>query len=475
MRTAPRLRVIVVGLVLTLGAAGAARAETDGDRRSLAGVSGPRDQVVADCAAGELDGFEGDHAIAARPGEASEQLAVWAQDGETSLGFARSDDGGRSWTAGTVPGFVRCDGSDGPFEYVFDGWASTGPDGRTYVSASVATPSPIPPDPEGGYGVVVAVTPDGGRTWEGSMVVARSIDLLPTDKPTVTADPRIPGRAWVTWTEVSIVGGTSIARIARTDDGGRTWSTPSIHAPPAPVYAEFGNEIVPLPDGSLVRIFSRFSAQPLVLARVWIGGGTTIFAARSDDDGATWTETPVAQLPDSVLRDPETGEDLALGIPFVVADVAADGSDLAVAWAETTPAGRVQVARSADGGSTWSTETVAGSPAPAFRASVAMSGGRIAVTYSDLREDVLGDDELSTRTRLSTWAPGRGWRDRPIGPVHDLRAGATSSATAVPGGDYWGLVLDGSMVVTGLNLPAPHASDGPNDLFAWRGPAMAGA
>ena len=457
---------VVVSVLLLGTVVGDARGAPEGSGH-LTPVSGHRAATVPGCGAGELTGFEGDHVLAAHPAGRGRLVAAYAQDGEVSIGVSHSEDGGRTWTASTPSGFTRCDGSNSPFEYAFDAWASVGADGRTYVSAAVATASPIPPDPAGGYGVVVATPPDAGRTWDQPVTVARSIDLLPADKPTVTADPVVPGRAWVTWTEVSIVGGTTVTRISRTDDGGRTWSEPSLH-PPAPGKAEFGHELVVLPDGDLFRTFTRFAMQPLVLARTWIGGGSTIVGARSSDGGSTWIETPLADVPEAVLRDPETGEDLALGIPYVVADLAAHGSSLAVAWAEPTANGRVRLLHSSDGARTWTEQVVAQSPAPMFRASVALSDRRLWVTWSDLAWDAPGDDELSTTTVLGSW-DGKRWQRRSVGPMHDLRDARQSGASAVPGGDYWGIVDAGPGVVVGMNLPSPLA-ESPGDLFAWSGP-----
>lgn len=74
-----------------------------------------------------------------------------------------------------------------------------------------------------------------------------------------------------------------------------------------------------------------------------------------------------------------------------------------VAWSEDTPVGSapggsdIRVARSDDSSETWTTSTVASFDNSAFLPTVAVAkDGTVGAFWYDLRNDVLGDDELTT-------------------------------------------------------------------------------
>jgi hypothetical protein len=144
-----------------------------------------------------------------------------------------------------------------------------------------------------------------------------------------------------------------------------------------------------LPDGALLAVFARADFE-LGVAQLW--------GARSLDEGRTWLPPVLAgtmPLPPDVV-DPETG--IPLPQPgFPSAAVAPDGS-VYVAFEDnrSLTAGGIGVARSRDGGRTWSSAPLPGITAFAFEPAIAVdSHGTVGVTWYDLRNDRPGDAALT--------------------------------------------------------------------------------
>ena len=113
-----------------------------------------------------------------------------------------------------------------------------------------------------------------------------------------------------------------------------------------------------------------------------------LFVIRSVDEGRTWLPPVLAgSQPVQTFVDPETGNVLpGVGIPS--AAVAPDGTVyVAVEHDSSVSPGAITVARSRDGGRTWTSSEVTGVSAFAFFPSVAVdSHGTVGVSWSDLLE-----------------------------------------------------------------------------------------
>ena len=177
--------------------------------------------------------------------DAVDSLVVWA--GGRGGVYARTVDGGRHWTTGTVSGadslfFIDVHGVDARTAYLlgtdFRGGESriykTTDGGRSWTEQyrrmgtgvffdgfdfwdadrGIAFSDPV----DGA--LLIAITDDGGATWREvnrtslPAVLPGEAGFAASGRPVVTGDN---GRAWI------VTGGGAHARVWRTADGGRSW------------------------------------------------------------------------------------------------------------------------------------------------------------------------------------------------------------------------------------------------------------
>ena len=268
--------------------------------------------------------------LAVDPGDARHLAAVWQQDRVVSgaaLGnlVATSRDGGRSWRQRALPHLTRCTGAT--WALASDPWVSIGVGGRVYASSLLITP-----DTPFLAGVAVSVAGDGGDLWTDP-VILQSSDGDQIDKPAVLADPRVRGAAYAVW--VTYPRGQQEGRnrvwLARTTDGGRTWSAPQVIRD-AGLEDQF-NLLLPGPPGSLFLAFveaSVLSAEPERMPATM-----SVAVMRSDDRGASWTPpVPAASLPLTSTRDPAGGPVRAFSANLSAGE---GGPGRAIPWSRARP------------------------------------------------------------------------------------------------------------------------------------------
>jgi hypothetical protein len=238
--------------------------------------------------------------LAVDPNRPDVMVAGWHQDrwsngGAQSLGAAFSSDGGQSWTQVTIP-FTRCSGaaprSAGDYERASDPWISFGPDGTAHYMSLSIDHS------VNANAMLVARSTDGGRTWSAPTVIWRSpaqdavLRSLLHDKNSLTADPFDAQRVYASWT-VFRNGSTSLT-FSRSTDGGLTWS------PPRPI-ATYGmtekTTLVVFRQGAQIVVLpdgTLIDAFYRILFDVRTGEVTTEQAVlRSFDQGMHWTRQDV--------------------------------------------------------------------------------------------------------------------------------------------------------------------------------------
>jgi hypothetical protein len=315
-----------------------------------------------------------------------------------------------------------------------------------------------------------AFSDDGGQTWSDPVIITaspakdRTGASLFHDKNSFTADPFDPNLVYSTWTLFR--NGSWALLFSRSTDGGRSWK----HARPvnnfdpvAPAllaYFRQGSQIVVLPDGTLVNAFYR------ILANFRTGQGfleQSIF--RSSDQGDHWEQR------DTVVSDlfAAGAVDVELGVPVrdasQIPDIAVnrETGDLYMTWQDSrfNPDGRVGVvvARSTDGGDTWSdpvqVNQVADPAVQAFLPSVSVNDdGTVGVMFYDFRNDVLGDAVLDTDVHLARFNPDLTFQDevRITDESFDLRQSVITGARGYFPGDYVGLDVDGSDFVAAFTV-----------------------
>jgi hypothetical protein len=312
-------------------------------------------------------------------------------------------DGGATWREVTPP--------ITPYQFTGDPALAFGAGGRLWF-ANIA-------DHEGpggsftGPSVVVATSDDGGLTWTHPVTVARGQGavtrgsagrLVFQDKEFIAADVN-SGRAFVTWTsfqERSLpIGSIGRAPILLSwSDDGLSWSGPSEISG----FGSFCTDFNLRPNECDSNQFSYPAVAPG--GRVYVSfenfntpAENQILAVRSDDGGATFsapvrvaTVFDVNFPPNTDGRSTLTGCQLRVS---AVANSATDPSDptgntVYVVWADNRNGSRtatnsdVFLARSTDGGVTWSTHAVDTSPNDQFYPWVSVApDGRVDVGYMD--------------------------------------------------------------------------------------------
>lgn len=433
--------------------------------KDLRVVSGPS-PFAGGCPGARFDdqaitGHELEPAVTVNPANPRNIVAAWKQD-VGSANQSRSDlvasslDGGKTWKRRTIPGLTACTG--GTADAGSDPWVAAGGDGTVYFSGLGADISTDPPT----TAVVASRSRDGGRTWRPPATVARPLQGNETDA--ITASPRLAGHAYLVWANfVFGLPRTNTVEFSRTTDGGRTWSSPVLVDQLGPSAIDQAPRLLVLPDGTLLAVFARADFD-LGLAQ--------LYAARSLDEGRTWLPPVLAgskPLPPDIV-DPETG--IPLPQPgFPSAAVAPDGTVyIAVEDNTSASSGGIAVARSRDGGRTWTSATLPGVTAFAFEPAIAVDAhGTVGVTWYDLRNDRPGDAALSADVWFAhSQDRGRSWRQAHVAGPTDLHTAPLPAHNYV--GEYQGLagLPRGRGFAAAFTLPAPQAKDGPTDIFFAR-------
>jgi hypothetical protein len=431
----------------------------------------------------ETPSSEAEPSLAVDPQNPEQLVATWQQDrfpgdgGALSNLVASSSDGGRGWRTTRLPGLSRCTG--GSKERTSDPWVSIGPDSRTYLSSLTFTETPAGlVGAAGPTAQSVSVSTDGGRNFGGAVSIADRLTY--DDREAVTADPGRPGHAYVAWVlRYGVLGESGAEQFVRTTDRGRSWSPPrTIYAPssgnlPDPTLVNV------LPDGTLLNTFllangtpvAEESISPAIPLISW-----TVYAMRSTNEGRTWS----ASLAVGVIRrpvaphDPDSGSGVR-AFPVISTAVARDGTAYVV-WNEITSdrLSRVLIARSRDGGRSWSSPTaVARVTGQAFVPSVAVAPfGTVGVTWDDTRRDRAHDAQLTGDVWFAhSHDHGRSFRQTHVAGPFDLLTGPRTSSTSVAGrfiGDYQGMVALRKGFGAAFAQTRPRARFGPSDMFFAR-------
>jgi hypothetical protein len=438
--------------------------------KNLEVISGPS-PFAAGCPGAVFDethvaGAEIEPFLTVNPANPRNIVATWQQD----LGFAaRSDligtsrDGGKTWKRVTIPGLTRCTG--GSDDAASDPWVSAGPDGTVYFTGLPASLAPELP----AIALVASRSRDGGQSWSPLATVAPASPRV--DKEVVTADPTRAGHAYIVWTDFDPLFQFplhNLLQFSRTTDGGASWSAPTTIAFAPPNGLDRASEIRVLPNGVLLAIFARIELQEdfSVIA--------TLLVSRSRDQGLTWSPpVEVASQPIQPYFDPETGLPLSnQDLVIHSAAVAPDGA-VYIAWDRPSSAtsGTIDIAKSRDGGLTWSGPTpLPGVTAFAFEPAIAVEKhGSVGVLWYDHRNDRPGDVPLTTDVWFAhSHDGGSSWTQTHVAGPFDLRS-APSPSGFWRLGEYQGLAaLGGNGFAAVFTMAAPQARDGPTDIFFAR-------
>lgn len=172
-------------------------------------------------------------------------------------------------------------------------------------------------------------------------------------------------------------------------------------------------------------------------------------------------------IPPAFLDDTGT----SLPNPAMPSAAAAPDGSVYVAFEDSTSAssGAIGLARSRDGGRTWTSAPLSVVSAFAFEPSVAVDAhGTAGVTWYDLRNDRAGDAALTTDVWFAhSRDRGASWRQPHVAGPTDLRTAPLPAHNYV--GEYQGLAdLPGRGFAAIFTLAAPQARNGPTDIFFAR-------
>jgi hypothetical protein len=396
-------------------------------------------------------GSEVEPSLAASPADPDHLVAAWQQDrwssgGADGLVTAVSHDRGATWTAAPVP-FSLCGGGagrGGDYQRVTDPWVAFSADGAVVHVVGFAFD-----DTTARQAIVAARSTDGGSSWGDPVVIDQTANPdFALDKPTITADPADPSRVYAVWDRLTGVTSpdprvaTGPAWLARSTDAGAHWTAPAVLYDPGADAQTISSQIVVLPGGALLNVLVRITAMSTSRPVF------DVVALRSTDLGDTWNVpgVVVGALLARGAADPKTGHAVRAGelVPSTAVDPATGA--VHVAWEDARFSGGahdgIALSTSTDGGVTWSAPVqVNGAPAvEAFRPAVAAgSGGAVAVTYYDFRNDVAADRSHTWTTFwVATSADGGAtWSEAPAGGPFDLRTAPDADGWFL--GDYTGL------------------------------------
>ena len=441
--------------------------------------------------------------LAVDPTNSKHMVAAWQQDRWSNTGCrgivtAVTFNGGNSWsTPAAVPGLTLVSG--GTYQRSSDPWLSFATNGDLYLSSN---PFDIT---DGNEIMEVSKSTDGGRTWgpPTALITDTSLGVI-DDKESVTADPTNSNFVYAAWERLTFPNGVGSNRsplvsqggggptwFARSTNAGQSWEPARIIYDPGNEAQTIGNQVLVLPNGTLVDIFD------VIYYHRQNGGVYTynVAAIRSTDPGQTWSApTIVSPLYDLPTTDPNTGAPVRTGDTLPEAAVDRNSGAIYLVWQDGRFSGGthadVALSMSADGGLTWSTPikvnqtptNIAAANQQAFDPSVAVgANGTVAVSYYDFRNNgsgpgALTDDWIAFATANPTNAASWGNELRLTNKSFNIELAPTSnsSGTGYFVGDYQWLATGGK---TGNNFEAlfcmPAGSDPANAYF--RDPSPAGS
>jgi hypothetical protein len=407
-----RKTLIATMTLVLLGSGAAAAAYTATGAVPASPIASP----IADCAISDPGpgtkylNTELEPSLAINPTDSGNVVATWQQDrwssgGSAGSGYGTSTNGGSTFDTDVIPGLTLCSGGS-DFTRASDPWLSFAPDGTLFQMSLVETK--VPSGGNTPSGMSVSRSTDGGANWEAPTFIAFDTDPSRfNDKNTITADPTDPDSRYVyaIWDRLDSPPGKGSLKssentsgyrgptlFARTTDGGDTWEQPRVIYNLGTHNQTIGNQIVVLPNGTLVNLFNLIRNDNKGKIR-----GYNVAVIRSSDKGLTWdsTATRVSDLQFVQVRDPDTGAAVRTG--DIIPEVAVDPTSgkLYAVWQDGRWSGgtssSIAFSQSTDGGRTWSAPVeidAAPSGVNAFTPSVAVAAdGTVGVAYYDFRNN----------------------------------------------------------------------------------------
>jgi sulfur carrier protein ThiS len=292
---------------------------------------------------------------------------------------------------------------------------------------------------------------DGGASWSAPATLILDGGGFFNDKVAVAADPVDAGFVYVVWDRLVAGDNGGPTFLARSSDGGASWEPARPIYDPGPHSQTISNVPVVLPDGTLLVMFVQIDYG----AGSNGGDRARIEVVRSDDKGVHWgAPATVADLLSVGTRDPATGTPVrdASIIPQIA--VAPNG-DAYLVWLDgrfsNGARDAIAIARSIDGGATWSAPTrvnAVGSVAAFDPAVHVRDDGTIGVSYFDFRSDTPAAPLLTDYWLARSNDGGANWSESRVSEAFDLTIAPRTTSPGTGGyflGDYQGLSSRGNV------------------------------
>jgi hypothetical protein len=467
MRHIHRLRIIapltVLVVVLTVARGALVHASS-----SLTLVSRP--SPFASCHVGGPDtnyvNAEVEPRVAVNPTNPRNIVGVFQQDrrsngGAYGLVAAVSHDGGATW-AESWAHFSACSGgaasNRGDYDRASDPWVSFAPNGDVYqISLSASADFDT-------SAILVSKSTNGGDTWSEPTTLIRDSSGIPfNDKESISADPTNADNVYAVWDRLRFPSDHANPKnlppvairgdifFSRTTNGGASWEAPrNLLSQNTDVFT-VGNQIVALPNGTLVDIFNMGKGSGHQPSDQYVQA-----IIRSTDKGVTWSKPIIIAKDMSVaVTDPDTGAAIRDGgLPDIAVD-RTTGALYAV-WADGRFSNGVHddiaLSQSTDGGLTWSAPLKVNQTtnnAAAFTPAVYVAAnGTVGVTSYDFRNNTTAagapTDYWLVRCPSSSGdcTNPASWSETYVAGPFDMKAAPVAGGYFL--GDYMGLTTVGS-------------------------------
>jgi len=369
------------------------------------------------------------------------QLGRFEGGASSNIGFATSNDAGRTWRRGVLPGVTMESNPPGTQTSASDPTVAYDAVHGVWLIGTLTL--------EPGASHVLVARSDDGSSWAAPVVAATGPTL---DKDWLTCDNGVAsphrGRCYLEYTDDR----QNVTVSQSSDDGGLTWSQPV-----AAASVLVGAQPVVLPDGTLVVVAGNYADEN--------GFHGSIVSLRSTDGGATFTRVTVSDLTakaNDVMR--------SIALPSVEADGV---GTIYAAWHDCRfrpdcAENDIVLSTSKDGGQTWSAPSrvpvaAVSSTLDAFVTGLAadpVDSGRLAIVYSYFHPGscARGACLLGTAVQQSsdggvTWTPPQRLDAQPM--REDWLARAEGGRMV---GDYYSIEFAGNRVVPVFALAAPPLS-----------------
>ena len=388
----------------------------------------------------------------------------WSSGGASGIVAASSTDGGLTWTRAAFP-VSRCGGGNaanaGDYGRATDPWVTFAPNGVAFQMALAFEGNSL--QPGSSSAMLVARSTDGGRSWSATVPLIVSNSNFFNDKNSITADPTDARYVYAVWDRLALAGGGPVL-LARTTDGGITWEAARVIYDPGTRSQTIGSQIVVLPNGTLINVFTQIDPGP--------GGSeaASIQVIRSTDSGSTWSGAiKVADLLAVGARDPVTRQPIRDG-SIIPAIAAAPNGQLLIAWQDARFSGGtvdgIALSRSVDGGLTWTAPAQVNSArnVAAFTPTIRVrADGTIGITYYDLRSDTADPATLPTDLILARSSDAVAWTEVRLTPTFDMSMAPQAGGYFV--GDYQGLAASGNVFIP-VFVRTTGSTSNRTDVFA---------